>query len=577
MSVKQKYIDEIVKSISISLHNLKVEDNNPSYEIPPSMQMGNLAFPMFKYSKELKQNPAEIASEVESSAKFTDIVESTEVKGPYLNIFFNRNKVANDLLNKILNEKENFGKQKKNKQKVVVEFSCPNTNKPLHLGHCRNNVLGDSISKILDYNGYEVRKVNLINDRGIHICKSMLAYKKYGNDTTPEKENKKSDHLVGDFYVKYAQEAESDNSLETEAQGMLQLWEKDDEKVRALWEKMNKWAIDGIKETYKRMDIVFDNYEYESINYLYGKEIVEEGLKKKVFYKNEDNSVWINNEDVGLDKKIILRNDGTSIYITQDLGTSVKRHEKYGFDEMIYVVGAEQEYHFKTLFAVLKKLNYKWAEKCRHLSYGMVNLPDGKMKSREGNVVDADNLIGLLYEMALKELDERKREINNNEKKEIANKVSLAALKYYLLNFSTSKDVMFMPEQSISFDGNTGPYLQYTTARLNSLFVKSKDVKKDKNTNINENKINDDEWGLLLQLLDFEDVINKCSISLEPVELCNFLYNLARLYNKFYHDNPILRADSFASVNFRLELSNAVNIILKTGMYLIGIDSLKKM
>ena len=420
-------------------------------------------------------------------------------------------------------------------------------------------------------------KTNLINDRGIHICKSMLAYKMFGNNTTPEHENKKSDHLVGDFYVKYSKESENDPSLEKEAQILLQKWEEGDKEVIRLWEKMNKWAIDGIKETYKRMRIDFDQFEYESINYLYGKEIVSLGLNKNVFYKENDGSVWVNNEDVGLDKKIILRSDGTSIYITQDMGTAAKRQEKYNFDRMIYVVGSEQEYHFKTLFEILKKLGFKWAENCTHLSYGMVNLPEGKMKSREGNVVDADNLIDLLYDMALKILSEKGRDLSEEKKIDVAEKISLAALKYYLLNFSNFKDILFMPEKSISFDGNTGPYIQYTTARLNSLFIKSglKDIKYD--DFIKNYELNDDEINLILQILEYEDSIIKASENYSPMEICAFLYNTARLYNKFYHDNQVLRAENDEIINFRLLLSKAVHILLKNGLNLLGISPLDKM
>ena len=433
----------------------------------------------------------------------------------------------------ILKKESSFGRQDKKNEKVILEFSCPNTNKPLHLGHCRNNSIGDALARILDFSGYDVVKVNLINDRGIHICKSILAYKKFGNNTTPEKENKKSDHLVGDFYVKFAKESANDQSLEKEAQDMLVLWEKGDREVIDLWKKMNKWAIDGIKETYKRMGIEFDQYEYESINYLFGKEVVNDGLEKKVFYRNDDGSIWVNNEDVGLDKKIVLRSDGTSIYITQDLGTAVKRHEKYDFDKMVYVVGSEQEYHFKTLFAILKKFGYKWALDCRHLSYGMVNLPEGKMKSREGNVVDADNLMDMLFDMSVKVIEEKNQELTGDEKRETAQKISLAALKYYLLNFSTSKDVMFIPEKSISFDGNTGPYLQYTTSRINSIFNKSSSEIDPADDFIGDYQLNEDETNLAIQMMEFEESVVKAGENLSPLDVCTFLYDLARIYNKF--------------------------------------------
>lgn len=577
MTIKEKLLRTIKSDIALALKKVGIDEVSPSCEIPPSYELGNLAFPMFKYSSILKDKPFNIASKIQKELSGNSLIKKSEVKGAYLNIFYDIKRVAVELLPDILEKKENFGKLDNQNRKVVLEFSCPNTNKPLHLGHCRNNSLGDSLARILKFAGFDVIKTNLINDRGIHICKSMLAYKMFGNNTTPEHENKKSDHLVGDFYVKYSKESENDPSLEKEAQILLQKWEEGDKEVIRLWEKMNKWAIDGIKETYKRMRIDFDQFEYESINYLYGKEIVSLGLNKNVFYKENDGSVWVNNEDVGLDKKIILRSDGTSIYITQDMGTAAKRQEKYNFDRMIYVVGSEQEYHFKTLFEILKKLGFKWAENCTHLSYGMVNLPEGKMKSREGNVVDADNLIDLLYDMALKILSEKGRDLSEEKKIDVAEKISLAALKYYLLNFSNFKDILFMPEKSISFDGNTGPYIQYTTARLNSLFIKSglKDIKYD--DFIKNYELNDDEINLILQILEYEDSIIKASENYSPMEICAFLYNTARLYNKFYHDNQVLRAENDEIINFRLLLSKAVHILLKNGLNLLGISPLDKM
>ena len=578
MTIKEEIIKQITGKVSDALKIIGINDESPVSEIPPSVKMGNLAFPMFKYAPILKKSPNQIAEEVQKILKNDNFISKTEINGAYINIFYNIKNIANKLLKSIISKKENFGKQEKKNQKVIVEFSCPNTNKPLHLGHCRNNVLGDSISRILKYNGFDVKKVNLINDRGIHICKAMLAYKKYGNNTTPEIENKKSDHLVGDFYVKYAKEAEKDNSLEKEAQSLLQLWEQSDKETIKLWKKINKWAIDGINETYKRMEIEFDIYEYESINYLFGKEVIQSGLDKKVFYKQEDNSIWVDNEDVGLDKKIVLRSDGTSIYITQDLGTAFKRHEKYNFDKMIYIVGSEQEYHFKTLFTILKKIGYKWAENCMHLSYGMVNLPEGKMKSREGNVIDADNLMDLLYDLAFNVITLKDREIKKEEKKEISKKISLAALKYYLLNFSSSKDILFIPEKSISFDGNTGPYLQYTTARLNSLFLKSNSKKITLGDDIiKDYELNDDEINLILQIFEYENALIRAFENLSPLEICNILYNIARQYNKFYHDNSVLKAENIDLINLRLVLSKAVQILLKNGLYLLGIEALEKM
>ena len=578
MTIKEEIIKQINAKVSNALKDIGINDDSLVSETPPSVKMGNLAFPMFKYASILKKSPVQIAQEVQKNLKNDIFIKKSEINGPYLNIFYNIPHIANKLLKSIIEKNSNFGRQEKKNKKVLVEFSCPNTNKPLHLGHCRNNVLGDSIARILKFTGFDVVKVNLINDRGIHICKSMIAYKKFGNNTTPEKENKKSDHLVGDFYIKYAKESENDNSLEKEAQKLLQLWEEGDKETIALWEKMNKWAIDGINETYKRMQIEFDEYEYESINYLLGKKVVNLGLDKKVFYRNDDNSIWIDNEDAGLDKKIIIRSDGTSVYITQDIGTAVKRFEKYNFDKMIYVVASEQEYHFKTLFTTLKKLGYAWADNCKHQSYGMVNLPEGKMKSREGNVVDADNLMDLLYNMAFNVVVEKEKEVNEVEKREISKKISLAALKYYLLNFSPLKDVIFLPEKSISFDGNTGPYLQYTTARLNSLFLKSdgRSITIEDDI-IKDYELNEDEDNLILQIFEYENALNRAQEFFSPLEICTILYNIARQYNKFYHDNPVLKAKNNDLINLRLILSKAVHILLKNGLYLLGIEPLDKM
>lgn len=575
MSIKENILEKIKKSIAEKLQSMGASNPVIVVEIPPSKSLGDYAFPMFKFAGVLKTNPTLIAQTVANTLQSNNLVDRADIGGPYLNIFLKKQDTTRDIINEIMDKKESFGKKPRNNKNFVVEFSCPNTNKPLHLGHCRNNVLGDSIARILDAEGYNVTKINLINDRGVHICKSMLAYKLFGNETTPENENKKSDHLVGDFYVKFAQEEKKNPKLEKQAQEMLVLWEKKDPEVLELWEKMNKWAIDGIKETYKAMEITFDQYEYESENYILGKDIVQEGLKKGVLYQKDDGSIWIDNSDIGLDEKILLRNDGTSIYMTQDLGTATKRYDKYKFDSMIYVVGSEQEYHFKTLFATLKKLGFKWADQCYHLSYGMVNLPDGKMKSREGNVVDADNLMNLLYKLALEVLLEKQRDLPENEKAIIAKDISLAALKYYLLNFSTTKDISFDPKQSISFDGNTGPYIQYTTARLNSLLTKADfDFT---HVDYKSLDINDDEWSIASLLLEYEEAITHSAQNRTPNDICTFLYNLARNYNKFYHDNMILTADSKNQKNFRLQLSSVTRIVLVNGLNLLGIKALDKM
>lgn len=546
-------------------------------EIPPQQELGDLAFPMFKYAKELHMAPPKIAAEIQNKLTDCELIAKSEIKGPYLNVFLNRGILSKAVLSETLEKKENVGTQSAKNEKVLIEFSCPNTNKPLHLGHCRNNVLGDSIARIYKKAGFDVTKVNLINDRGVHICKSMLAYQKFGNNSTPESLNKKSDHVVGDFYVKFAIEADKDSNLNKEAQEMLIKWEAKDPEVRALWEKMNGWAIGGIEETYKKMGISFDCVQRESETYILGKDIVQQGLDKGVFYKEkEDNSVWIDNEDVGLDKKIVLRGDGTSIYITQDIGTLVKRQELFGFDRMIYVVGSEQIYHFQTLFAIMKKLGYKWADKCYHLSYGMVNLPEGKMKSREGKVVDADNLMEELQQLSFEVVCEKHPDWTEEDKKEIARKISLGALKYYLLNFNTGKDVMFDPKKSISFDGNTGPYLQYTTARINSLLKKAADVNFDLEI-LKDYSFRDEEWQVVSKLMQFDHAITQAAAEYSPLEICNYLYDLVRLYSKMYHELPIVTAEKQEEKNVRLMITKAVQYVLTSGLEMLGIDALEKM
>lgn len=576
MTLKRSFIEKVDLLILNSLKKLNNEIEWIESEIPPSFEFGDIAYPMFKYSSLLKMKPFNIAIFVKNEIEKENLIEKVDIKGAYLNIFLNKSIIYDTVVSEILDKKENFGRLKSKNIKVVIEFSSPNTNKPLHLGHCRNNVIGDAIARILKFHGYDVLKINLINDRGIHICKSMLAYQMFGNDTTPEKENKKSDHFVGDFYVKYAQESQKNPDLEKNAQELLIKWENGDKETIELWKKMNKWAIDGIKKTYERMKIEFDIFEYESNLYQYGKDIIKKGLEKNVFYKESDGSIWVNNEDVGLDKKVLLRGDGTSIYITQDIGTIVKRSEKYNFQKMIYVVGAEQIYHFKTLFAIVKKLGYLWADSCYHLSYGMVNLPEGKMKSREGKVVDADNLMDLLYTMAIEIITEKRRGLTEIEKEDVANKISLAALKYYLLNFSPIKDITFILEKSISFDGNTGPYIQYTIARINSLLKKAGNFNFISLEKVNY-KLNNDEWNIILQLLQFEEAVRKAEENYSPLEICDFLYNTSRYYNKFYHENSIINAEDSNIKNIRLSLSMATLYLLKIGLELLGIEPVEKM
>ncbi|MDR2952085.1 MAG: arginine--tRNA ligase, partial [Treponema sp.] len=467
-----------------------------SAETPPDPGMGDIGMPMFSFAKTLRKGPAQIAQM--AAERLAAEGADAWAQGPYLNVKLDRPAVARAALEEVFKgaEKEEgvfpFGRPGTLAgEKVMVEFSSPNTNKPLHLGHLRNDVIGESVSRILAACGAEVCKVCIINDRGIHICKSMLAYKERGGGKTPESEGMKGDHFVGEWYVDFnkalkketeeipleAGEKEEARQAKTavmkKAQDLLRKWETGDSGTVALWKKMNAWAIEGMKETYKRTGVSFDKYYFESETWMLGKEEVLKGLEKKVFYRKEDGAAAADLSAEKLDEKILLRGDGTSIYITQDLGLAVSRHNDWPFDRLIYVVGSEQQYHFKALFVLLDKLGHPWAKKLRHLSYGMVNLPEGKMKSREGTVVDADDLIDSLRDMALAEIRAKEREEEVGDAAEVAEKIALGALHYYLLQPSPAKDMLFDPKESLSFTGNTGPYLQYMGARISSMLRKA--------------------------------------------------------------------------------------------------------
>ncbi|MBE0651913.1 MAG: arginine--tRNA ligase [Bacteroidales bacterium] len=488
---------------------------------------------------------------------------------------------------------ENYGKLSPNPKEppVVIEYSSPNTNKPLHLGHVRNNLLGWSIAEILKANGKNVVKVNLVNDRGIHICKSMLAWQKWGKGQTPEKSGQKGDKLVGDFYVLFDKEYKKEISkleaegneaeaaaqkapLMVEAKQMLQKWEAGDFEIRALWEEMNSWVYEGFDKTYRRMGVDFDKIYYESKTYLLGKELVHEGLEKNVFYKKEDGSVWCDLTDEGLDEKLLLRADGTSVYMTQDLGTAHLRYEDYQPQQLIYVVGNEQNYHFDVLKLLLKKLGKSWAENIYHLSYGMVELPHGKMKSREGTVVDADELMEEMSETARKTSEELGKfdDFTKEESTQLYDMVGLGALKYFILKVDPKKTMMFNPEESIDFNGNTGPFIQYTHARIQSVLRKAKDSGMDFGTvnfdkHIPENK----EKSLLKLLHDFPSVVKAAGDALSPAPIANFSFEIAKEYNQFYHDLTILKEEDDAKRNFRLALSDFTARTLRTAMQLLGI------
>jgi arginyl-tRNA synthetase len=461
----------------------------------------------------------------------------------------------------------------------MIEFSCPNTNKPLHLGHMRNDSLGESVSAILKANGADVKKVNLINNRGVHICKSMLAYKKFGNGETPESSNIKGDHLVGKYYVRFAQWEKEDPTAVDQAKEMLVKWEEGDAETIALWEKMNGWTLDGLAESYEKTGVSFDKYYYESNTYKLGKDKVLKGLEDGVFYKAEDGSVWIDLDDIKLDKKVLLRKDGTSLYMTQDIGTAIARHEDWPFDSLIYVVASEQQYHFKVLFHILDKLGYSWAKDLHHLSYGMVNLPNGKMKSREGTVVDADDLFDNLAELAKKEIQEKERENLVDGLDKTANAIALGALNYYLLQVDPTKDMTFDPEKSISFNGNTGPYLQYMGARISSMLRKFDEVKDNyKDIEFDASLLNLEEERELVKLIaNFPEVVKKAGENFNPSLICSHLYDISKMFSKWYHDNKILMADDKSIVVARITLSEMVLQVIKNSFNLVGISYLESM
>ena len=548
---------------------------------------GDLTLVVFPLIKIFKKSPEEICNEIGYliSKQIMFISSFNVIKG-FLNIELNNNFWIESIIK--ISKTKNYGIIKKNNKSetTLVEFSSPNTNKPLHLGHIRNIVLGDSISRIIEATGKNVKRVQIINDRGIHICKSMLAWQTFGNGETPEKANMKGDHLVGKYYVKFNQEYNKEltelraqgysedecinkSRLNKEAKELLLRWESNDSEVIKLWSQMNNWVYAGFNETYKKLGVTFDKNYYESETYLFGKDLIEDGLKSNVFYKKEDNSVWVDLTEFGLDEKLLLRSDGTAVYITQDIGTAIQRFKDFKFSEMVYTVGNEQNYHFDVLFKILKKLNYSWANMCHHLSYGMVDLPEGKMKSREGTVVDADDL--------LKHVLYSSQELSNqlNKKNDLSIKdhevISLAAIKYFLLKVDAKKNMMFNPKESIDFNGNTGPFLLYTYARIESLLRKN-------NTKIEIKKveINSIEKDLIKKIIEYPQVIRDSALSYNPSLLCNYIFEMVKIYNRFYQNNEILVDDQLTR-SLRLTISEEVSKIIKSSSDLLGFEVLEKM
>lgn len=538
-------------------------------EVPRDPELGDFAFPCFLLAKELKKAPPMIASEIapKISAEF---IESSTAVGPYINFKIKKDMFAKTILKNINAELNNFDVKK---EKICLESPGPNTNKPLHLGHVRNMLLGISLKNILRKIGHEVIPVNIVNDRGIHICKSMLAYKLFGNNTTPESEGMKGDFFVGKYYIKYAQEVEKNPELENQAKEMLVAWEKGDEEVRALWEKMNKWALDGMKITYKNYDLEIDKEYYESETYLAGKQTVIENFEKGIFQKNEEGAIIINLEKEGLGEKVLLRADGTTIYITQDIQLAKERFEDYHMDRMIYVVGSEQEYHFKVLFEVLKKIKFPFANNCYHLSYGMVNLTEGKMKSREGTIVDADDFRQNMIDLAKEEVKERYKDLSEEEVNKRAEMIANGAVNFFVLKYDSVKDFEYNPKKSLSFTGDSGPYIQYAHARICSIIRKAK---KDIATPNFELLSQDSEKNIIAKIGNFKEVIEKSANDYKPSTIANYLLELAQMFNSYYHDTQIIGDDLFL-MNARLFLIQNIKLVLKEGLALLNIDAPEEM
>ncbi|MCF7918047.1 arginine--tRNA ligase [Candidatus Gracilibacteria bacterium] len=539
----------------------------------PKGQSGDLAMSFFELSKQLKRSPTEIAEEIKNvlvGAKYRsaqELIDKAEIIGPYLNLTFQLNTFFIQVFKTPL--KSNLFKGRT----VVVEFSGPNTNKPLHLGHMRNHALGISVSNLLEVAGATVHRVNIINDRGVHICKSMLAYQRWGKGETPELTGEKPDTFVGRYYVKFDQEAKKDESLNTEIQKMLVQWEAGDKEVRALWKKMSQWALSGHKKTYERQGIHFEKEYKESDHYEYGVEFARKGVKNGVFQTREDGTIFIDLSDQGLDQKVILRADGTAIYLTQDIGLAKLRFDEFHPDEMIYVVADEQNYHFQVLFLCLEKLGLLESKNLYHLGYGLVNLPHGRMKSREGIVVDADTLMDELSELALTEIKKRNSDISEKDAKRTAEQIMNAAWKFYLLSTSPKKTMTFNPEESIAFEGATGPYLQYAGVRMKSIFKKAGlELEPKFNPEKQGSALGTAEKPLGIKILEFPNVLNRAAETKNPTYLVTYLLELAQTWSSYYAENSILNAETEKLKTSRLTLAHKVYEILETGLDILGIE-----
>jgi len=578
----QNSISEILKNnYQIENLTLEVQQNKTDFE-------GDFTVVIFPLVKLAKKSPDVLGNELGEELIKQGTIENFNVVKGFLNLSINNEA----FIQNFKEIKAQFDVKENKNQTVMVEYSSPNTNKPLHLGHIRNNLLGFSVAQILKEAGYNVVKTQIINDRGIHICKSMLAWEKFGKGETPETTGLKGDKLVGNYYVEFdknyktqiselkeqgleEEAAKKQAPIILEAQKMLLDWEQNKPEVRELWEKMNSWVYAGFNETYKRLGVDFDQVQYESNTYILGKDIIEDGLAKGVFFKKEDNSVWIDLTEDGLDQKLVLRGDGTSVYMTQDLGTAVERFKQNDIQKLIYTVGNEQDYHFQVLFLILKKLGYDWANQLYHLSYGMVELPEGKMKSREGTVVDADDLMQEMYLTAKEKSEElgKLEGLSDEEKEKSYEIVGLGALKYFMLKVDPKKKMLFNPAESIDFNGNTGPFIQYTYARIQSLLNRANFVEAD----FGSYKPNALEKELIMQLSNFKDVVEKAAETLSPAQVANYVYDLVKTYNSFYQNNPVMTLEDENAKQFKLQISDLTAKTIKKSLNLLGINVVNRM
>ena len=590
----QKAVSEALKN----LYNIDTPAENVVLQKTKKEFSGDYTIVVFPFVKQARKSPEMVAGELGEAVKnmLEEVSDYNVIKG-FLNFTVSDGYWTSYADSISTDTHLGMTAPNPNDAPVVIEYSSPNTNKPLHLGHIRNNLLGWSVSQLLTANGRNVKKVNLVNDRGIHICKSMLAWLRYGNGETPESSGLKGDHLVGKYYVEFdkhykaeikelmdkgveEEQAKKEAPLMIEAQKMLKRWEEGDKEIRALWEKMNSWVYAGFDETYRKMGVGFDKIYYESNTYLLGKELVQKGLDMGVLYRKEDGSVWCDLTDAGLDQKLLLRKDGTSVYMTQDLGTALLRQQEFGADQLIYVVGNEQDYHFQVLKIVLSRLGFDWADKVYHLSYGMVELPNGKMKSREGTVVDADDLIEEMEKTAEEMCRDRGKndDMTPEQLKELYHILALGALKYFILKVDPTKTMLFNPAESIDFNGNTGPFIQYTYARIRSIIRKAIGEKGiDLNANPKDVVLNDKEREVIKLLHDISSTVSQAAASFSPAMIANYTYDLAKAFNSFYQDTPILRESDANRMLFLVKLCNAVSIAIKNMMLILGIEVPERM